>query len=351
MSFFWSLLSSALKFNHISDKVLHSDCIKIFISCLQQMSQQLLLTSSEGNEYMFQPNDRLGDGAFGEVFKGFDRRRLQQVAIKRVHNSVLDRYGEEFVRCLGNEANILQEMGSGAYTVTIIDCFQTSNHVNIIMEFCDGGNLRERLDKAKDRRFEEAEAVQYLAEITNGLYEMHKSGRMHRDLKLENIFLKDGRCKIGDFGFATQHPESEQYVGTPEYMAPEIFRCGDGNTYNKQVDVWALGIMFYEMLFHKRPYEGPQTQLENIIRTKPLEIPASPPISNEAKDLLQRMLTVDSKSRINIQDAKNHPLLRTKLDLSDTSPDRFLKSYSAGVEGRREISGGILSHMILFLNI
>lgn len=262
-------------------------------------------------------NERLGQGAFGDVFKGFDRKRLQQVAIKRVHNSVLDKYGEEFIRCLGNEANILQEMGDGVHTVAIIDCFQTSNHVNIIMEFCDGGTLRGKLDKYANKYFEEDLALTYFAEIVEGLYAMHRSGRMHRDLKLENIFFKEGHCKIGDFGFATKHPTSEQYVGTPEYMAPEIFVCGDGNTYDKQVDIWALGIMLHEMLFIDRPYTGPQTQLADKIKANPYKPPSHPPTSDATKDLLVRMLEFDPKKRIRIEDIKVHPAIRSKIKEKD----------------------------------
>ena len=207
------------------------------------LQHQTQLTGSEGNKYLFHENCRLGSGSFGEVFKGFDQKRLQQVAIKRVHNSTLDRHGEEFIKCLGSEANILQEMGVNTHAITIIDCFRTVTYVYIILEFCDGGDLAQRLKKAKDGRFEESEAVKYMAEIINGVYEMHRLDRAHRDLKLENILLNEGHCKIGDFGFATKQIQADQFVGTPEYMAPEIFGCGDGNTYDKQVDI--LGFRNY----------------------------------------------------------------------------------------------------------
>lgn len=287
----------------------------------------LLLTSSNGNQYTFQESDRLGQGAFGDVFRGFDKKKLQKVAIKRVSNTVLDRYGEEFIRCLGNEANILQEMGSGQFTVAIIDCFQTSSYVNIIMEYCDGGNLAD-LMKSKGGRFTEQEAVNYLGEIADGLYAMHKSGRMHRDLKLENIFLKDSHCKIGDFGFATKQPKAEQYVGTPEYMAPEIFCCGDGNFYDKQVDIWALGIMFHEMLFGNRPYRGAETQMRDIIYNNPYKPPSSsPPISEDSKDLLLRMLRFEPGDRITAEDIHKHPLLKFR---ANGGPLMKAKSNDAG---------------------
>ena len=300
---------------------------------------QCLLTSENGHSYSFHANDKLGSGAFGEVYKGFDKKRLQQVAIKRVHNSVLDRYGEEFIRCLGNEANILQELGNGEYIVTIIDCFQTNQHVNIIMEFCDGGTLRDIFKNQKDGRFEESEALKYLAEIVEGLYTMHNSGRMHRDLKPENIFFKEGQCKIGDFGFATKQPRCEQYVGTPDYMAPEIFEVGDGNTYDRAVDVWALGVMFHEMLFNSLPYEGKQTELADIIKKNPYQPPNFPPISAESKDLLKRMLVADPKKRITMHEVRAHPALKGRLSKNNLM---IKSSKSEEAHTGKKLTGGII---------
>jgi serine/threonine protein kinase len=307
------------------------------------MSQ--LLISPEGTEYGFQESERLGNGAFGDVYKGFDRKNLKNVAIKRVHNTVLDKYGEEFIRCLGNEANILQEMGTGVHTVAIIDCFQTANHVNIIMEFCDGGTLTDKLYKAPDGSFEEGEALTYFAEMVDGLYAIHKSGRMHRDMKLDNVFLKDGHCKIGDFGFATKQEKSDQYVGTPEYMAPEIFDCGDGNYYGKEVDIWALGVILHEMLFGNRPYSGPQTQLGDIIRSTPYIPPSYPITSPQVKELLKRMFTVDKEKRIKIEEIKNFEIVKAKATNHASASSFQIKNYESddGKSMRKSTEGKLIN--------
>mmetsp|Transcript_25454 Transcript_25454/g.22462 ORF Transcript_25454/g.22462 Transcript_25454/m.22462 type:complete len:84 (-) Transcript_25454:38-289(-) len=83
------------------------------------------------------------------------------------------------------------------------------------MEFCEGGTLDQLLKSKPAKRLDEKLAVQCLAEMTCGLKSMHDRGTMHRDLKLENIFLDQGKCKIGDFGFATSKVKSNQYCGTP----------------------------------------------------------------------------------------------------------------------------------------
>jgi len=279
------------------------------------------LKSATGQKYTFADSDRLGAGAFGDVYLGTIWGTDKKVAIKRINNSVLERYGEEFVRCIGNEANLLQEMNFNEKTVKIYDCFQTPNHVCIIMEFCEGGTL-EKIVKNNGGKLNEKAAVGYLAEIVEGLYVMHSRGFMHRDLKLENIFIKDGKCKIGDFGFATSKPISDQYCGTPYYMAPEMFEVGDGRGYDKQVDIWALGVMFHEMLFGERPYVGPQTQLLDIIKKNPYKAPNFVQISDESKDLLGKMLTIDPKKRITVKEIIKHPVFQkvgVSLSISDVS--------------------------------
>ena len=88
--------------------------------------------------------------------------------------------------------------------------------------------------------------------------DIHQLDHAHRSLKLDNVLLllKGCYCKVGGFGFATKQTQADQYVGTPEYMSSEIFECDDGNTNDKQVDIWALRIMFHEMLSGERPYKG-----------------------------------------------------------------------------------------------
>lgn len=290
------------------------------------------LVSPKNKTYFFQPNDLLGTGSFGDVYKGKNTDTNEVVAIKRVQNSVLEKYGEEFKKCLGDEANLLLQMNLSDKTVQILDCFATQHHVCIIMEFCDGGTLEKLISKNYGGKLDEDVAINYFYQICVGLYGMHTQGMMHRDLKLENIFMKKGLCKIGDFGFATRNETSDQYVGSPEYMAPEIFDIGDGVPYNKQVDIWALGIMLHEMLFGNRPFTGSQTQLPGTIKNTVYKVPDNPKTSDTLKDLLYKMLQKDPKKRITIEQIMKHKIFakfeEEKSNSTNSSDSKSLGSSS-----------------------
>ncbi len=280
------------------------------------MSFEKKLISPRNNEYLFSEDKDsvLERGAFGVVYKGIDAKTQEKVAIKRVCTKEFNP-SDEFMKSLGNEVNILQEMENQKSIVAILDCFQTQEHVNIVMEYCDGGTLKEKLDK-NGNAFTEEEALNYFAEIVEGLYAMHKIGRMHRDLKLENIFLKEGGCKIGNFGFATTELTSSMLIGTPECMAPEILQCEKGGCYNRQVDIWSLGIMLHKLLFNDPlPFIGQQQNFEEILQAiiaKPYQPPAQPFISDFTKKLLMGMIFVEPKSRFSIDHIKTLLALRTE---------------------------------------
>ena len=269
------------------------------------------LTSQSGKVYEYAPSSMIAKGGFGEVYKGKDKQTGEVVAIKRVDNSKIEKFGDEYVRCLGAEANLLLEMNYNERCVKIIDCFKTSGSVYIIMEYCDGGTLDGMLKKAPNNRLNEKEALAIFAEIVEGLSAMHNRGTMHRDMKPDNVFFKGGRCKIGDFGFATNKEKSDQICGTPQYMAPEIHNAyQDGALpYTKQVDIWAMGVMLHEMLFGERPYEGNQIKIADLVINTEYKLPSKVNLSEETKDLLKRMLIRDPNKRITMKEIVTHPAI------------------------------------------
>ena len=127
------------------------------------------LEGSKGNKYYFDQNDLLGSGSFGDVYKGRDESTGDPIAVKRVPRSILDRYGEEYVKCLGDEANLLLRMSLSDRTVRILDCFGTTNHIVIIMEFCDGGSLDKVKNKSPNGRIDEKKTLEYFGELAEGI--------------------------------------------------------------------------------------------------------------------------------------------------------------------------------------
>jgi PAS domain S-box-containing protein len=224
---------------------------------------------------------------------------------------------------------------------TLYTSFQTPTHVCLITDFCPGGELFAALDKQPLKIFREESARFYAAEVVIGLEYLHCLGIIYRDLKPENILLQaDGHIVLTDFDLsfvtsskphvikhstslkrrrskeflppsvvADPSTPSNSFVGTEEYIAPEVI-TGAGHT--SAIDWWALGILLYEMLYGRTPFRGKNRKktFYNILH-KDLTFPSSIPVSLEAKQLIHGLLQRDPSSRIGsntgANDIKEHP--------------------------------------------
>ena len=194
----------------------------------------------------------LGRGGFGEVyFAVSDSGR--EVALKAIQN-----YEEIELRGIGHCMNL-----KSSHLVTIFDVkHDADGRPWVIMEYVSGPSLAEMLDGATDSSGKRTgigsdQAMYFTRELIKGLRYLHDAGVVHRDLKPHNIFFEDGTVKIGDYSLSkaisTSHRSSHTTtVGSVHYMAPEI---GEGN-YGKAVDVYALGVILFEMLTGSPPYVG-----------------------------------------------------------------------------------------------
>lgn len=188
----------------------------------------------------------VGRGGFGEVYYAVSDGG-REVALKYLKENP-----HVELRGVSNCINL-----KSPYLVSIFDVKKNADgEYFIIMEYCSGPSLRDLLI-AEPHGFAPEKAVFFAREIAKGLAYLHERGIVHRDLKPGNIFFDDGYVKIGDYGLSkfisvSRHSAQTSSVGTVHYMAPEI---GSGN-YSRGVDIYALGVMFYEMLCGKVPFEG-----------------------------------------------------------------------------------------------
>ena len=139
--------------------------------------------------------------------------------------------------------------------VKYYDSFNDKDTFNIVMEYCDGLDLRKYINehKANGEKINKYLIYYFIIDICQGLKEIHSKNLIHRDLKPENLFLtEEENIKIGDFGIAKQLSNVNEYAktqtGTILYMAPEVL---NGKEYNNKVDIWALGCIIHELCtFH-----------------------------------------------------------------------------------------------------
>jgi len=240
----------------------------------------------------------LGAGGMGEVYRARDPRLARDVAVKLITGSID-----------GNaRAHLLEEARSAAalnhpHICTIHEIGEADNRVFIVMEHIDGRPLSMLVDSGLPT----TTAISYGIQIADALSHAHERGVVHRDLKNTNLMVtSDGRVKLLDFGIARRLDEAGideltrmptitgTVTGTPAYMAPEALRAAP---VDRRSDIWALGIVLYEMLARRRPFRG-DTSFEitsAILRDDPEPLEAHVPAPLRA--IIGRCLAKDPALR------------------------------------------------------
>ncbi|KHN17358.1 Phototropin-2 [Glycine soja] len=288
----------------------------------------------------FVPIRPLGCGDTGSVHLVELKGTGELYAMKAMEKSVMLNRNKVHRSCIEREIISLLDH---PFLPTLYTSFQTPTHVCLITDFFPGGELFALLDKQPMKIFKEESARFYAAEVVIGLEYLHCLGIIYRDLKPENILLqKDGHVVLADFDLSymtsckpqvvkqaipgkrrsrSEPPptfvaepvtQSNSFVGTEEYIAPEII-TGAGHT--SGIDWWTLGILLYEMLYGRTPFRGKNRQktFSNILH-KDLTFPSSIPASLAARQLINALLQRDPTSRIGsttgANEIKQHPFFR-----------------------------------------
>ena len=198
---------------------------------------------------------RIARGGMATVYVATDLRLERRIALKVMHAHLSD--DSTF------QSRFIQEARSAArladpHVVNVFDQGQDGELAYLVMEYLPGITLRELL--REQRRLTVAQTITIMDAVLSGLSAAHRAGIVHRDVKPENVLLaEDGRIKIGDFGLArattANTATGQQLLGTIAYLAPELVTRG---TADARSDIYALGIMLYEMLVGEQPYKGEQ---------------------------------------------------------------------------------------------
>ncbi|KAF8113389.1 hypothetical protein N665_0050s0046 [Sinapis alba] len=268
----------------------------------------------------------LGKGGFSEVYKAYDLMNHRYVACKL--HGLNAQWSEEkkqsYIRHAMREYDIHKDLVHH-HIVRLWDTFRIDlDTFCTVLEYCSGKDLDAVLKATPNLPEKEARIV--IVQIVRGLVYLNKRSQkiIHYDLKPGNVLFDEfGVAKVTDFGLSkivednagSQGMElTSQGAGTYWYLPPECFELSRTPMISSKVDVWSVGVLFYQMLFKKRPFGHDQSQErilreDTIIKAKKVEFPAKPAISNEAKDLIRRCLTYNQADRPDVLTLAQDPYL------------------------------------------
>ena len=258
----------------------------------------------------------LGVGSFGKAYLCKNLQDNSPCVIKQI---ILDEMDNEERQDTLNEVIILKRLDH-SNIIKFKDVFtktKPNNTLNIVTEYADDGDLNKKILKLKERKspFTEKQIIDYLTQICLALNHIHKKKIIHRDLKSGNVFLtKSGLIKLGDFGiakgFKNTWEKAKTKVGTPYYLSPEII---NSKPYDLKSDIWALGVLLYEMMTFKMPFNAnslPSLSLK-IIRGYYQPPPSS--YSKDLIDLVKRCLNLDPKKRPTAESILKLPFIKKRI--------------------------------------
>ncbi|XP_066441555.1 serine/threonine-protein kinase DCLK3 [Eleutherodactylus coqui] len=287
-----------------------------------QISQYYIKDRTDIDKY-YEIGRSIGDGNFAVVKECRLRKTNQEFAMKIIDKAKL--VGKEDI--IENEVQIIKLL-SHPNIVKLLDDFETESEIYLIMEYIKGGDLFDAITESI--KFTEHDAALMMADLCEALVYIHSKNIVHRDLKPENLLVQhnpDGSStlKLADFGLAVFISEPIFTIcGTPTYVAPEIL---SENGYGLEVDMWATGVILYILLCGFPPFRSPERNHEELFETiKHGEYEFLSPywdnITEEAKDLINRLLVLKPLKRFTAPCVLQHSWIRSRGQRNDRNLQR-----------------------------
>ncbi|XP_042218217.1 serine/threonine-protein kinase unc-51-like isoform X4 [Homarus americanus] len=287
-------------------------------------------------EYEYSTKDLIGHGAFAVVFKG---RHKQSPALTVAIKSITKKNIAKSQNLLSKEIKILKELTELHHenVVALLDCKETANHVFLVMEYCNGGDLADYL-QAKGTLSEDTIRL-FLSQMAESMRALYGKGIVHRDLKPQNILLAHAgkpnppphliTLKIADFGFARFLQDgvmAATLCGSPMYMAPEVIMSIQ---YDAKADLWSLGTIVFQCLAGKAPFQAQTPQALKQFYEKNANLAPRIPSGTSAElvDLLMGLLKRNAKDRMDFETFFNHPFTR----MGESSAQKPVSGSSSSV--------------------
>ncbi|EGC31385.1 hypothetical protein DICPUDRAFT_95528 [Dictyostelium purpureum] len=250
--------------------------------------------------------EKIGRGAFGQVYKALNTKTGEFVAIKSIDVCKIDKNALVSVK---SEFDILQKLRHNNI-VKVLGVVETQSQMNFILEYVENGSLRDVLDRFGP--LSEELCTVYLYQLLQGLAYLHQNKVIHRDIKCSNILItKEGVVKLADFGVASQISEETQLrfsvVGTPYWMSPEAIQISGCSSAS---DIWSLACSMIELLQLHPPYHNlqPMSAMFKIVQDEHPPYPEN--ISKEFEDFLNQSFQKDPNKRPTASELLKHPIFK-----------------------------------------
>ncbi|KAK3085302.1 hypothetical protein FSP39_001294 [Pinctada imbricata] len=272
----------------------------------------------------------LGKGKFGSVYLAREKETKYIIALKVLFKSQLQKSGVEHQ--LRREIEIQSHLRH-PNILRLYGYFHDKSRVYLILEFAPKGELYKELQK--NGRFDEKRTATYMNQMFSAMIYCHEKKVIHRDIKPENLLMGiTGELKIADFGWSVHAPSSRRTTlcGTLDYLPPEMV---EGRSHDEKVDYWSLGILMYEFLVGKPPFEA-ETNTETYRRITKVDLHFPSYVSEGARDLVSKLLRHNPNQRINLKEALEHPWIKENSRI--LNKERTTSSSSSRTDSSSSVS-------------
>jgi serine/threonine protein kinase len=252
----------------------------------------------------------MGEGSQAKVYSAMRLKSGRRIAIKRIDYRKKLRHD---IAC--HEVDALTKLRGHPHILRIYFACKSGEVRLIVTELCERGDLLEHLNRHGPYYREEEDAALIMRPILSAVSFAHSRGYVHRDIKLENIYVSaEGRIVLGDWGMSTTWSVTKKlsdYIGSTHYSAPEIL-CQQEYT-GPEVDIWSIGVVFYAVMHAWLPFRFGKNHdyaesLESLLTKKPA---FSPLCSDTAKSLILSMLNITPYLRPSARELLKHPWFST----------------------------------------
>ncbi|XP_056265348.1 calcium/calmodulin-dependent protein kinase type II delta 2 chain isoform X2 [Pseudoliparis swirei] len=300
----------------------------------------------------YQLFEELGKGAFSVVKRCVKISSGQEFAAKIINTKKLSTRDHQK---LEREARICRLL-KHPNIVRLHESISEEGFHYLVFDLVTGGELFE--DIVAREYYSEADASHCIQQILESVHHCHVNGIVHRDLKPENLLLasklKGAAVKLADFGLAIEVQGDQQawfgFAGTPGYLSPEVLRK---DPYGKPVDMWACGVILYILLVGYPPFwDEDQHRLYQQIKAGAYDFPSPEwdTVTPDAKDLINKMLTINPNKRITATEALKHPWICQRSTVASMMHRQETVECLKKFNARRKLKGAILTTLLVTRN-